>query len=155
MQTTLKLVMGAVLCVGLATLNTQQASALDREFGSVNISNSQFTDVRWDRFGGPLDHVCFMPVNDAINCEHITITYMDGVRHQVFSGFIAEGQQTTITLPPPNDGRVREVSFACKAEKMDGARISLAATTESWPKGWESAYEPDHPARIITQARAE
>ena len=155
MRIAVKLLLGAALCAGLATLDTQPAAALDHEFGSVNVSNSQFTDVRWNRFGGPVDRLSFTPMNDAVTCEHITLTYADGSSHEVFSGYIAEGQHTTITLPAPNPGDVREVSFACKAEKLDGARISLAATTDAWPRGWESAWETSHPASITTQARAQ
>jgi hypothetical protein len=155
MRIAVKLLLGAVLCTGLATLETMPAAAVDHEFGSVNISSTGYTDVLWNRFGGPVDHVTFMPVNDAVNCEHISLIYADGAVHQVFSGYIAQGQHTTITLPPPNPGDVREVRFSCRAEKMDGAKISLAATTEGWPRDWESAWDEAHPAHVTTQARAE
>ena len=137
-----KLLIGAAFC----TANLP-AFAEDHEFGSVNVSAGHFTDVNWSRFGGPVDHFSFAPDNDAVTCDHVTINYIDGTSHQVFSGYIAAGQRTTISLPPPNDGRIRDVDFACKAEHIDGTRITLSAVTDAWPHGWDG----DRPAHVTTQ----
>jgi len=136
------------LGTALAMLAFAPAFAVDREFGSVNVAAGHYTDVRWSMFGGPLDHFTIMPENDAIDCAHITINYRDGTSHDVFSGYVAAGAHTTISLPPPNDGAVHDVTFACKAQKLDGARIALLAVTDSWPRGWDT----ERPARVITEA---
>ena len=148
MRIAIKLLAGAALCAALATLETAPAAAAELEFGSVNVAAGHFTDVRWSRFGGPLDHITIVPVNDAIDCNHITINYMDGTVHDVFSGTVVAGSRTTISLPPPNDGRVRDVTFACKAQNIDGARIALAAETGGWPRDWDS----DRPVHVTTEA---
>jgi hypothetical protein len=132
----------------LAALAATPALAVDREFGSVNVAAGHYTDVRWSLFGGPLDHFTIMPENDAIDCEHITINYRDGTSHDVFSGYVAAGAHTTISLPPPNDGRVANVTFACKAQNTDGARIALLAVTDSWPRGWDT----ERPVHVVTEA---
>ena len=95
-----------------------------------------------------LDHITIVPQNDAIDCEHVTINYRDGTSHDVFSGCVAAGAHTTISLPPPNDGRVADVTFACKAQHLDGARIVLSAVTDAWPQGWDS----ERPAHVTTEA---
>ena len=151
MRLTIKLLAGAALCAALATFDTGPAFALDDEFGSVNVAAGHYTDVRWSRFGGPLDHITFMPENDAIDCEHVTINYLDGTSHDVFSGTVLAGARTTISLPPPNDGRVRDVTFACKAQTVDGARVALSAVTDSWPRGWDA----DRPAHVTTVVPAQ
>jgi hypothetical protein len=61
---------------------------------------------------------------------------------------VVAGSRTTISLPPPNDGRVRDVTFACKAQNIDGARIALAAETGGWPRDWDS----DRPVHVTTEA---
>jgi hypothetical protein len=142
-----RLLLGAALATALAA----PAFALDHEFGSVNVAAGHYTDVRWSRFGGPLDHITFVPENDAIDCEHVTINYLDGTSHDVFSGTVLAGAATTISLPPPNDGRVRDVTFACKARRVDGARVALSAVTDSWPRGWDA----DRPVHVTTEAHAE
>jgi hypothetical protein len=147
MRLAFTLLAGAALCAALAA----PAIAAEHEFGSVNVAAGHYTDVRWSRFGGPLDHITFMPENDAIDCEHVTINYLDGTSHDVFSGTVLAGAATTISLPPPNDGRVRDVTFACKAQKLDGARIALSAVTDSWPHDWDS----DRPAHVTTEAGAQ
>jgi len=146
-----KLLAGAALCAALATLDNSPAAAAEHEFGSVNVAAGHYTDVRWSRFGGPLDHITFVPENDAIDCEHVTINYLDGTSHDVFSGTVVAGSHTTISLPPPNDGRVANVTFACKAQHLDGARVALSAVTDSWARGWDT----DHPAHVTTEAHAQ
>jgi len=126
----------------------------EHQIGSVNVSAGHFTDVRWSRFGGPLDHITFVPENDSITCERVTINYFDGTSHDVFSGTVLAGSATTISLPPPNDGAVSNVVFSCKAEHVDGARVALAAVTDSWPHDWETA-QIDRPVHVTTEARAD
>jgi hypothetical protein len=150
MRIAAKLIAGAALCAGLATLNIQPAAAVDTEIGAVNVSNSRQTDVRWSRFAGPVNHITFVPTNDNVNCEHITINYRNGDSSTIFRGYIAKGQHTTIALPPPNPGDVRDVTFACKAQNIDGARISLAAVTDDWPKGWDQMDERK-PATVVQE----
>jgi len=150
MRLTIKLLAGAALCAVLATFDAPPAFALDHAFGSVNIAAGHYTDVRWSRFGGPLDHITFVPVNDTIECAHVTINYLDGTSHDVFSGTVLAGARTTISLPPPNDGRVRDVTFACKAKSVDGARVALSAVTDSWPDGWDA----DRPAHLTAEVNA-
>jgi len=147
-----KLLAGGVLCAALATIHAGRAVAADTEIGSVHVSAATQTDVRWSRFGGPVSHLTLVPVTDAVNCEHITINYRNGDSSTIFRGYIAKGQHTTIALPPPNPGDVRDVTFACKAETIDGARISLAAVTDDWPKGWDTVDERK-PARVEAQVR--
>jgi hypothetical protein len=36
---------------------------------------------------------------------------------------------------------VRSVTFACKSEGANGARIALAAVTDDWPRGWDQVDE--------------
>jgi type IV pilus biogenesis protein CpaD/CtpE len=71
----------------------------------------------------------FVPDNDAVDCDHITINYPDGTSHDVFSGTLLKDQRETITFPG-TDSRLRSVDFACKAQHLDGARISLSAVSD-------------------------
>ena len=152
MSVAIKLIAGAALCAGLATLHTSPARAADTEIGSVNISATNQTDVRWSRFGGPVERLTFIPVTDAVNCAHITINYKNGDSSTIFKGHIARGASTTITLPPPNPGDVRDVTFACRAETIDGARISLIGVTDNWAPGWDRR-DAVVPARVEAQVR--
>ena len=148
----IKLFAGAALCAGLATLHTTPAHAADTEIGSVLVSALEQTDVRWSRFGGPVERLTFIPVTDAVNCAHITINYANGDSSTIFRGHIARGASTTISLPPPNPGDVHDVTFACRAENIDGARIVLAGVTDNWPRGWDRVDEVV-PARVEARVR--
>ena len=69
----------------------------------------------WTRFDGPVARLSFLPDNDAVDCDHITINYRDGTSHDVFSGVLLKDQRETITFPE-SDSRLRSVDFACKAQ---------------------------------------
>lgn len=119
------LVLGAALCLGTAL----PASAEVHQLGAVNVSADHYTQVSWTRFDGPVEQLSFVPDNDAVDCDHITINYRDGTSHDVFSGVLLKDQRQTITFPG-SDSRLRSVDFACKAHSFDGARITLSAVTE-------------------------
>lgn len=119
------LVLGIALCLGTAL----PASAGVHQLGAVNVSADHYTRVSWTRFDGPVERLSFVPDNDAVDCDHITINYRDGTSHDVFSGVLLKEQRQTITFPG-SDSRLRSVDFACKARSLDGARITLSAVTE-------------------------
>jgi hypothetical protein len=119
------LILGAALCMGGAL----PAAAAVHQLGAVNVSADHYTQVSWTRFDGPVERLSFVPDNDAVDCDHITINYKDGTSHDVFSGVLLKDQRQTITFPQ-SDSRLRSVDFACKARSLDGARISLSAVTE-------------------------
>ena len=64
------------------------ASAEIYQTGSVNVPVDRFADVSWTKFEGPVNRLRFYADNDTINCEHITVTYQDGITREVFSGTI-------------------------------------------------------------------
>jgi len=130
--------LGAALCLGAAL----PAAADVHQLGAVNVSADHYTQVSWTRFDGPVERLSFVPDNDAVDCDHITINYRDGTSHDVFSGVLLKDQRQTITFPD-SDSRLRSVDFACKARSFDGARISLSAVTE----GGRSLY-PDRDAEM-------
>lgn len=115
-------------CAALA-FGATQVSAEVHQTGSVNVPVDRFADVSWTRFEGPVNRLRFYADNDTINCEHITVTYRDGITRQVYRGTIPMGGYTTVTFPE-GDSRMREVTFACKAQSMDGARITFTALSE-------------------------
>lgn len=119
------LTLGALLCLGTAL----PASADVHQLGAVNVSADHYTRVSWTRFDGPVERLSFVPDNDAVDCDHITINYRDGTSHDVFSGVLLRDQRQTITFPD-SDSRLRSVDFACKARSLDGARITFSAVTE-------------------------
>jgi hypothetical protein len=74
---------------------------------------------------------------------------MDGTSHEVFSGRLLRQQRETISFPG-NDARDRElasVTFSCRAENVDGARIALAAVTDG---GRFADDDFDRPAHVRT-----
>jgi hypothetical protein len=105
------------------------AAAAVHQLGAVNVSADHYTQVSWSRFDGPVARLSFVPDNDAVDCDHITINYRDGTSHDVFSGTLLKDQRETITFPG-TDSRLRSVDFACKAQHLDGARISLSAVSD-------------------------
>lgn len=125
------------------------------QLGAVNVSADHYTQVSWSRFDGPVARLSFVPDNDAVDCDHITINYRDGTSHDVLSGVLLRDQRETITFPG-TDSRLRSVDFACKAEHFDGARISLSAVSDGERAGGRYA-EPydedgagDRPAHVRT-----
>ena len=140
------LIFGAVLCLGTAL----PAAAAVHQLGAVNVSADHYTRISWTRFDGPVERLSFVPDNDAVDCDHITINYRDGTSHDVFSGVLLKGQRQTITFPE-SDSRLRSVDFACKARSFDGARISLSAVTEGAPYPDRDAEQPmDKQAHVRT-----
>jgi hypothetical protein len=139
------LALGIALCAGSAV----PALAASHQLGAVNVSSDHYTYVSWTHFDGPVEHLSFVPDNDAITCDHITVNYLDGTSHQVFSGYLLKGQRETISFPGSDDSRLHSVDFACKAQSFDGARISLSSVSE----GMRSPY-PDRDADIPVERPA-
>jgi len=144
MRTTALIIFGAAVLVAGASALPAHADV--HQIGSVNISADHYTDVSWAHFEGPVERLRFVAENDAIDCEHISVTYRDGTTHEVFSGVMPAGSIETITFPE-GDSRMKHVDFACKAQSVDGARISLSSLSQGWnDDNWErtphvTAYE--------------
>lgn len=137
------LIFASVLCVGGAL----PAAAAVHELGAVNVSADHYTHVTWTRFDGPVDRLSFLPANDAVDCDHITVNYLDGTSHDVFSGRLLMDQRETISFPGDQDSRLASVEFSCRAENRDGARIALSAVTD----GSRFADDDfDRPAHVYT-----
>ena len=137
------LVFASMLCMGGAL----PAAAAIHELGAVNVSSDHYTHVSWTRFEGPVDRLSFLPANDAVDCDHITVNYLDGISHDVFSGVLLKDQRETISFPGDQDRRLASVTFSCRAENTDGARIALSAVTD----GSRFADDDfDHPATLRT-----
>ena len=140
------------------------ATAAVHELGAVNVSADHYTQVSWTRFDGPVDRLSFMPDNDAVDCDHITINYLDGTSHDVFSGVLLKDQRETITFPD-TDSRLRSVDFACKAQHLDGARIALSAVSDGdrradrdagrWAPSNDADADMDRPAHLRTYESAD
>lgn len=111
------------------------AHAMVRQMGSVNISADHYTDVSWQHFEGPVVRLRMTAASDTIHCDHVDVTYRDGVTHEVYSGTMVKDSVTTVVFPE-GDSRIKAIDFACKAESVDGARISLASLSEGMPGNW-------------------
>jgi hypothetical protein len=148
MRTSSLLVLAGLFGAGFAL----PAVADVHQLGAVNISADRYTHVSWSRFDGPVLRLNFIADNDTVDCEHIVVTYRDGTSHDVFSGTLVKDSTETITFPE-GDSRIRDVDFACKAQSVDGARISLSAVSEGPP--WADPLQ-DHtqPARVQTDTVA-
>jgi hypothetical protein len=135
----------AALAFGAAAT---QAYAEVHQAGSVNIPSDRYADVSWTKFEGPVNRLRFYAENDTVNCEHITVTYRDRTVHDVFSGTIPRGGFTTVTFPE-GDSRMLEVAFACKAQAVDGARITFTALSEG--QNWAERELPvERRADVVT-----
>jgi len=141
------LIVGAALLAGATAI---PAKALVHEIGSVNVSNDHYTDVSWQHFEGPVIRLRMVAEGDAIDCDHVAVTYYDGTTHNVFSGTMTKDSIETITFPE-GDSRIRDVNFACKAQAVDGARIALSSVSAGWDRDqWArepsvTTYESDAP----------
>jgi len=111
------------------------AHAMVRQIGAVNVSADHYTDVSWQHFEGPVVRLRMTAANDTVHCDHVDVTYRDGVTHEVFAGTMVKDSVTTVTFPE-GDSRIKAIDFACKAESVDGARISLASLSEGMPGYW-------------------
>ncbi len=132
----------SLLCLGSAL----PAAAAIHELGAVNVSADRYTHVSWTRFDGPVDRLSFLPANDAVDCDHITVNYLDGTSHDVFSGVLLKDQRETISFPgdEAQDRRLASVEFSCRAENMDGARIALSAVTDGSRFADDDFDQPAH-----------
>jgi hypothetical protein len=141
------LIVGAALLAGATAM---PARAMVHQIGSVNVSNDHYTDVSWQHFEGPVIRLRMVAEGDAIDCDHVAVTYYDGTTHNVFSGTMVKDSIETITFPE-GDSRIRNVNFACKALAVDGARIALSSVSEGWDRAqWArepsvTTYEADAP----------
>jgi len=124
------LILGAAMLAGATAM---PARAMVHQIGSVNVSNDHYTDVSWQHFEGPVIRLRMVAEGDAIDCDHVAVTYYDGTTHNVFSGTMVKGSIETITFPE-GDSRIRYVDFACKAASVDGARIALSSVSEGWDR---------------------
>lgn len=129
MRKTSALILG---CAALAAVGTALPARADvHQIGSVNVAADHYTDVSWEHFEGPVERLQFVAQGDAIDCDHIDVTYRDGTTHTVFSGMMPKDSIETITFPE-GDSRMRHVDFACRAQTVDGARIALSAVSQGW-----------------------
>lgn len=141
------LILGAALLAGATAL---PAKAMVHQIGSVNVSSDHYTDVSWQHFEGPVIRLRMVAQGDAIDCDHVAVTYYDGTTHNVFSGTMVKNSIETITFPE-GDSRIRYVDFACKAQAVDGARIALSSVSAGWnrdswaPEPHVTTYEADAP----------
>ena len=69
-----KLMLGAALCAGLATLTANPAAAVDTEIGAVHVSNAEYTDVLWTRFGGPVSQFTVIPMAVLVGKNALSLT---------------------------------------------------------------------------------
>jgi hypothetical protein len=129
------------------------AAASVHQLGAVNVSADHYTQVSWTRFDGPVARLSFVPDNDAIDCDHITINYRDGTSHDVFSGILLKDQRETITFPE-SDSRLRSVDFACKAQHFDGARITLSSVSDGERSADRDGVYPDRNADLAVERPA-
>lgn len=90
-------------CAALA-FGATQASAEVHQTGSVNVPVDRFADVSWTRFEGPVNRLRFYADNDTVNCEHISVTYRDGITREVFSGTIPMGGSPLSPSPKATAG---------------------------------------------------
>jgi hypothetical protein len=121
-------ILGAALLAGATAL---PANAMVHQIGAVNVASDHYTNVSWQHFEGPVIRLRMVAQGDAIDCDHVAITYYDGTTHNVFSGMMVKDSIETITFPE-GDSRIRTVDFACKAQSADGARIALSSVSEGW-----------------------
>ena len=136
------LIVGAALLAGATAM---PARAVVHQIGSVNVSNDHYTDVSWQHFEGPVIRLRMVAEGDAIDCDHVAVTYHDGTTHNVFSGTMTKDSIETITFPE-GDSRIRDVNFACKAQAVDGARIALSSVSAGWAREPSvTTYEADAP----------
>ena len=119
-------ILGAAMLAGATA-----AKAEVHQIGSVNVAADHYTDISWEHFEGAVEQLQFVAEGDTVTCAHISVTYRDGTTHTVFSGVMTKDSTETITFPE-GDSRMRHVDFACKAQSVDGARISLSAVSEGW-----------------------
>ena len=136
-------------------LNTTMAAmgldreAIDAAYGTLRRIYEQELkkDPKRRIFNGPVARLSFIPANDTVDCDHITVNYMDGTSHDVFSGTLLADQKETITFPD-RDSRLSSVNFSCKALTRDGARMDISAVTD----GDGVAYNDpaDRPANVRT-----
>lgn len=135
-----------VIFASLLCLGALPAAAAVHQSGAVNVSADHYTHVTWTDFDGPVARLSFIPANDTVDCDHITINYMDGTSHDVFSGTLMANQKETITFPD-RDSRLSSVNFSCKALTRDGARMDISAVTDG-----DMAYNDlaDRPANVTT-----
>lgn len=144
------LILGVALLAGATAL---PAKAMVHQIGAVNVASDHFTDVSWQHFEGPVIRLRMVAQGDAIDCDHVAVTYYDGTTHNVFSGIMVKDSIETITFPE-GDSRIRFVDFACKAQNVDGARIALSSVSAGWDADhWArephvTTYEADAPAVV-------
>ena len=113
----------------LVAASEQAAKADVHQVGSVNVSADHYTTISWEHFEGAVEKLQFVAEGDALDCAHISVTYRDGTTHKVFSGIVPKDGMETITFPE-GDSRMKHVDFACKAQNIDGARMTLSAISE-------------------------
>ena len=85
----------AALAFGAAAT---QAYAEVHQTGFVNVPADRYADVSWTKFEGPVNRLRFYATNDTIDCDHISVTYRDGITREVFRGSIPLGGYTTVTF---------------------------------------------------------
>jgi hypothetical protein len=149
------LLVSAAFIAAIAVTGALPARADVHQLGAVNVPVDHYAHVSWSRFEGPVARLRFIATNDAIDCEHVLVTYRDGTVHDVFSGLMPENSVETITFTE-GDSRIRNVDFACKAMRMDGARIALSAVSEGpeWADPDEDMARPAHVrAHVVPAAR--
>jgi hypothetical protein len=92
--------------------------------GSVDVGYRVDRDSSFVRFAGGMEGLRLTADRSNIFCRHITVTYGDGRRDEVYSGLLREDRPVNVDLAG-GTRRVSRIDFVCRSDEFSGGRIHI------------------------------
>lgn len=125
------LAMAAIMTAGTAA----PALADYVRLGSVDVGYRADRDSNFVRFAGGLEGLRLTADRSNIFCRHITVTYGDGRRDEVYSGMLREDRPVNVDLAGGRR-RVTRIDFVCRSDEFRGGRIYVNGDLGRFREDW-------------------
>jgi len=125
------LALAAVASIGFAA----PALADFVKLGTVDVGYRTDRDTKWARFGGAMEGLRLEADRSDVKCRSIVAHFADGSSQNVFSGQLVDNRPVVVDVRG-GARRVRDVSFTCRSDERNGAKIYIEAEVGRYQDEW-------------------
>ncbi len=110
------------------------------KLGSVDVGYRTDRDTTWSRFGGGMEGLRLEADRSDVKCRSIVAHFGDGSQQNVFSGQLMDNRPIVVDVRG-GARRVRDVTFTCRSDERNGAKIYVEADVGRYQDEWRRSPE--------------